>query len=132
METAALPDMKTIIFNSNGERIRVNFTFTGLIAASYAFTLWEAGSNNRVLYETGNNQNNDDDSFFLPLPVPVNNGRLIELRTEFIGLDAVSYKLYKIKTEILQGSNNLGSEEDSGEVTGKTQSSIIFIKLSSS
>ena len=121
--------MKTIKFNPNGDRLSVSFTFGGLIVASYSFTLWEAGSNDHLMYEQGNNQNTDDDVYNLPLPVGPNNGRIIQLRTEFVGLDPANSSDFKITANVKQGNSDLGDETDAGKITGKTQGSLIFIKL---
>ncbi|HMQ78326.1 MAG TPA: hypothetical protein PKD94_02065 [Ignavibacteria bacterium] len=119
--------MKTIEFDPNGERLTASFTFDDLIVASYSFTLWEANSNDRVKYEEGNNQNIDDDSFKLPLPVSTNHGRLLQLRTEFVGLDQSSGRSYEIKAQIHQGGKLLGELSDSGKITGGFQASLIYI-----
>ena len=121
--------MKTIKFNPNGDRLSVSFTFGGLIVASYSFTLWEAGSNDHLMYEKGNNQNTDDDMYNLPLPVGSNNGRIIQLRTEFVGLDPANSSDFEITANVKQGNSDLGDETDTGKITGKTQGSLIFIKL---
>ncbi|MBL6446320.1 hypothetical protein JMN32_08370 [Fulvivirga sp. 29W222] len=122
--------IKTIKFNPNGEDLKVSFKFEGLIVASYSYTLWETNSNNRVVYEKGNNQNPDDDSYVLPPPVASCDGRMIQLRTEFKALDPENVKQYTITAEVFQGDQSLGKDEDAGDNTGKSQSSLIYILLS--
>jgi hypothetical protein len=123
--------MKDIKFDPNGERLSVSFVFEGLIVASYSFTLWEAESNHRLMYEQGNNQNSDDDKYDLPMPVSSNNGRLIQLRTDFVGLDPANSKDYSITAQVFQGGIDLGNESENGSITGKTQESLIYILLKS-
>ncbi|WP_296620936.1 hypothetical protein [Marivirga sp.] len=121
--------MKTIEFNPNGEALKVSFKFSGFLLASYTYTLWEAESNHKVVYEKGNNQNPQDDTYQLPMPLKANDGRLIQLRTEFIAQDPSNVKNYTISAEVYQGSNLLGSAKDEGGNTGSAQSSLIFIKM---
>ena len=122
--------MKIVYFEVGGNQLKVKFEFIGLIAASYAFTLWEANSNQRVMYEKGNNQNSEDDSYLLPHPPPEqNHERLIQLRTEFIGLDPAANKDYTIVASVYQGGKFLDDDKDTGEITGKAQKSLIFIPL---
>ncbi|UII33676.1 hypothetical protein LVD17_07575 [Fulvivirga ulvae] len=122
--------IKTIKFDPNGGDLKVVFTFEGLIVASYAYTLWEANSNNQLIYEKGNNQNPDDDSYTIPPPVIDSDGRLVQLRTEFKALDPENIKQYTITAEIFQAGQSLGKDQDTGENTGKSQGSLIFILLS--
>ena len=121
--------MKTINFNRQGGEIKVEFKFTGLITASYEFTLWAADSNDRIMHKTGNNQNAQDDIYSLPVPAADNEGRIIQLRTEFVGLDPINSKQFKIIVSVDQGSKTIGELNDEGEVTGKMQSSLIFAQL---
>ena len=122
--------MKIVYFEVGGNQLKVKFEFIGLIVASYAFTLWEANSRQRVMYEKGNNQNPEDDSYLLPHPpAEQNDERLIQLRTEFIGLDPASNKDYKIVASVYQGDKFLGDDKDQGEITGKAQTSLLFIQL---
>lgn len=121
--------IKTIKFDPDGEDLKVVFTFEGLIVASYAYTLWEANSNNQLIYEKGNNQNPTDDCYTIPPPVINSDGRLIQLRTEFKALDPTNVKKYTVTAEVFQGDKSLGKDQDSGNNTGNAQSSLIFILL---
>jgi hypothetical protein len=121
--------MTTVKFDSTGEPLKISFIFNGLIAASYTYTLWEANSNNKIERHFGNNQNPDDDIYVLPSPVNINIDRLIEFNVSFKGLDTVDIKDYTIKAEIYQGDNLVGSDKDSGEVTGNPQDALMFFML---
>jgi hypothetical protein len=122
--------MKEIKFDPSGEPLKISFIFTGLIVASYTYTLREAESNKKIepVYE-GNNKNPEDDIYYLPLPVGANNGRIIEFSTSFKGLDPKNFEDYGIRAEIYQGEKLIGFDEDNGKVTGKAQDSLIFFKL---
>lgn len=121
--------MKEIKFKADGEPLSVKFEFIGFIAATYGFTLWEAKSNVEVIYKKGNNQNPDDDTYDLTKPAEKNHERLIQLTTEFIGLDDATGTDYLIKASVYQGGQHLGSAEENGKITGQTQTSLLFIKL---
>ncbi len=121
--------MENITFNPDGARIHVSFNFLGLVVASYGFVLWEAQSNHQLMECKGNNQNPDDDEYDLPLPVKSNDGRLIQLRTEFTGLDPENSKEYDISVEVHQGNDKIGELHDKGTITGKMQSSLLFVQL---
>lgn len=124
--------MKTIEFDPNGSALKVAFKFSGFLLASYTYTLWEAESNHKVVYEKGNNQNPQDDEYKLPMPVKANDGRLIQLRTEFVAQDPDNVKKFLITAEVYQGGSLLDKGEDTGDNTGSAQSSLIFIKLKAS
>ena len=123
--------MAVAAFDPDGQGLRVRFTFTGLILASYTFTLWSATDNSWVIHESGNNQNPADDAFDLPEPVKDNAGRLVELRTEFVSADGEAGNEYDIMAELVQGDERLAEVHDKGELTGKAQSSLLYIKLKS-
>lgn len=123
--------MQTISFQPAGDRIKASITFEGLIVASYTFTLWEAQSNNRLIHEMGNNQNPNDDDYLLPLPVGANDGRLIQLRSEFVGLDPQNSPTFQIKIALSQGEQAIGEAVDEGQITGQPQESLIYLVLKS-
>lgn len=119
---------KNIIFQKDGQPLKVNFVFKGIIGASYAFTLWGAKTNDVIMEKKGNNLNDDDDHYDLPLPVDANTGRLIELSTLLKGLDEKGK--YKITIEVYQGDQLIGSEEESGSIEpGETKQSFIYARL---
>ncbi len=121
--------MKEIKFDPNGPVLRVNLEFTGLIAAAYALHLAEKNSNRIVFKAKGNNQNSEDDKYELPGISISNDQRILMASTEFYGLDPVNFKNYKIVLSFYQGNQLLNKVTEEGEITGKTQSSLIFIKL---
>ena len=124
--------MKKVTFDPNGSSLKVDFQFKGFIVASYTYTLWEADSNHRIVREKGNNQNPQDDSYELPVPLSSNKNRLIQLRTEFVAQDPDNIKEYSILAEVYQGDQLIGSAEDQGANTGSSQDSLLFIMLTTS
>ena len=124
-----MPSMKTINFNKLGEELKVELTFIGLITASYEFTVWAADSNDKIMHESGNNQNSQDDIYKLPVPIAQNDNRIIQLRTEFVGLDPINSKQFKIKIAVYQGTHIVGECDEEGEVNSKMQGSLIYAKL---
>jgi len=121
--------MKEIKFDPNGPAISVHLEFTGLIAAVYAINLSEKNSNRIVFKAKGNNQNSEDDKWELPGTSKSNDQRILMVSAEFYGLDPVNFKKYKIVLSFYQGNQLLDKVTEEGEITGKTQSSLIFIKF---
>jgi len=123
----------TVTFDPDGEQLKVKLTFTGLMVASYTFTLWSAEDNSQVMCESGNNQNPADDDYDLPEPAAANDGRLIQVRTELLALDAGIGQPYAVRAEVFQGGEGPLPEvaEDAGKLTGKAQSSLLFVCLKS-
>jgi hypothetical protein len=127
--------MKRINFNAGGGRLSVLFRFEGIMFASYIYTLYEAGSNNISDRKEGNNQNDDDDSYNLPLPAAHNNGRIIQLSTSLKGeltdeeLNNPEKPKYKITAEVFQDGQSLGREADEGLLTNSLTDSLITIIL---
>ena len=121
--------MEKIQFDPEGAALKVTLQFEGLIVASYSFILWDAHSNTRLLSHIGNNQNTQDDVYELPSPVEDNDGRLIQLRTEFKALDPINVKQHKIMVEVYQGDELIGKAEEVGDNNVKAQGSLIFILL---
>lgn len=119
---------KTVKINPNSDRLWINILFHGVIMSSYIYILWEAQSNYRLDVREGNNQNPDDDKYLLPLPTGSNQGRLIDVRTRFIGIDSTKPK-YKIIVEIYQGKNKLDEVFVEGNATGGSQYDQLFMKL---
>jgi hypothetical protein len=121
--------MKEIRFNPHGPVLSVKLEFFGLIAASYGIKLSEKNSNQAVFYYTGDNLNPKDDRYNLPARARDNDGRILRLSTEFYGLDPANFKEYKIVISVYQGDKLLDSQNDTGAITGVTQSSLQFVKL---
>lgn len=121
--------MKTVLFNPNGSALSAKAVFLGKMVANYEITLREANSNASTSMLTGDNTNAEDDSVNMPTPVANNNRKRTILDTGFSGLDATHYPDYEIRFEIYQDGNLIGFDNDKGTLTGKGQTSLIFILL---
>lgn len=122
--------VQKVKIDPNGERLKINISYEGLIVASYVYQLWEAQSNDVITTEKGNNQNPDDDSYLLPMPVSSNVGRIVDVRSRFVGLDPDVSKKYKIKVEVFQ-DDKIGEVIDAGELSSNSNLSQIYIILES-
>ncbi len=123
--------VKKVKINPNGGRIKIAISYKGLIVASYVYQLWEAESNDVITTKKGNNQNTDDDAYFLPMPVSYNIGRIIDVRSRFVGLDPDVAKKYEVKIEVFQGDKFIDEAVDAGELGTDSNLSQIFIFLES-
>ena len=121
--------MKTVLFNPTGGFLSATAVFLGKMVANYEITLREVNSNASASMLSGDNTNTDDDRVNLPTPVENNNGRRVILDTGFYGLDAANNPDYEIQLEIYQDGNQIGFDTDKGTLTGKGQTSLIFILL---
>ena len=113
--------------NPAGDPIWIDIRFTGLAVASYEYQLFHSTNNHVLQHHKGNNQNPEDDSYYLPVPVAGNIGRLIDVRSNFVGIDPVNYKEFEARVEIYQGKQKLGEVKENGELSGLTQFSQLFI-----
>jgi hypothetical protein len=121
--------MKTIIFNPNGGPLTASAVFKGKMVANYEIFLREKDSNAQTSLLSGDNINPGDDKTVLPVPVGSNDGRRVIMDTGFYGSDVINNPDYEIRLEIYQDDKMLGFENDTGTLTGKAQSSTVFIKL---
>jgi hypothetical protein len=93
-----------IHFDPKGAPLRVHIDYKGLVAASYTYTLWEADSNDIVVQKHGNNQNPQDDTYTLPLPVHKNAQRLLDIHSSLLGLyDHPNEGDYQVIISVFQG-----------------------------
>lgn len=122
--------VKKVKIDPNGERIKIVISYEGLIIASYVYQLWEAQSNDVIITEKGNNQNPIDDTYFLPMPVKDNVGRIIDVRSRMVGLDPDVVKKWAVRVEVFQG-DKIDEAFDGGELGPNGASSQIFIILES-
>ena len=103
--------LKKVTFNKTGGDLIVDIQYTGLVAASYTYTLWEANSNAIVDQKAGNNQNPQDDNYNLPKPSSLNVGRLIDVHSTVQGLyDSEDAGKYEVVISITQDGTILDKE----------------------
>lgn len=116
-----------IAIDPNGDPLWIDIRFNGLAIASYEYQLFHNTNNTLIQHFKGNNQNPDDDAYYLPVPVADNIGRLIDVRTNFVGLDPDNYKDFEARVELYQGMKFLGEVKENGVLSGQTQFSQLFI-----
>ena len=122
--------MEIVLFDKKGEPLRVQFEVkNGVLAVAYYIKLAEKNSNQAVAVYEGDNQNPDDDIFYLPNPVSSNEGRLLRLSADFKALDLNLSKTYLIAFEIYQGNSLLKSIEAEGDLTSSVQRILLFAQL---
>lgn len=114
-------------FKENGGPLEVNFVFEGPIVASYYYNLYKKDSNDTAQEGPGNNQNTQDDRYYLPLPENDNNGRIIELNTSFYTTATAGN--YKITIELYQSGVKIDEHFEEAAVTGGKQTSLLMAKL---
>ncbi len=122
--------MKTIYFKNSNDPPEVEFkVINGVVAASYTVILYEKNSNNIVATFKGNNLNDQPDRYPLPLPPSVNDGRIISLIADFRGLDLDMSKKFEFRLNVYQDSQPAGFNAEIGTITGKPQTSLMYVKL---
>ena len=120
-------NVKSIRIDPTGLPLSFNLEFKGAIIASYEYMLFEADSNKVLIRQGGNNKNPNDDRYELPIPVISNIKRLIDVRTNFVGLDPDNFPDYEIILDFFQGTTLMDSAIDSGKCTGQAQISQLFV-----
>ena len=121
--------MKEIEFSLAGKKLVVHLEFIGVMELSYRIKLGKLNSNEEVFSSDGDNLNPEDDDYDLPGKASAQDGRLLRLRSEFNPLDRKNYPDYEIKIVIKQDGKEIGEYKESGKLTGKTQTSLLFVKL---
>lgn len=121
--------MKTVSFDSGGGPLTAKAVFLGRMVANYSIFLRQKDSNAQTTLLAGDNTNPEDDSTPLPTPASANDGRRVVLETGFYGLDHEQYPFYEIRLEIYQDGELIGFSGNSGQLDGKGQYSLIFIRL---
>src|SRR3954451_973928 len=103
--------MYHIKFDPQGEDLKIDIQYFGKLTASYVYTLWEKNSNAKVSEHSGNNQNSQDDFYFLPSPVNENENRIIEVFSTLNNPPNDSDIREIVAIKILQGNTTLFPEE---------------------
>jgi hypothetical protein len=122
--------MEIINFKKSGDPLRVKFVVkNGVLAVAYWIKLSEKNSNKAIATYDGDNQNTEDDIYYLPTPVDDNDERLLRLSADFYGLDIELSKKYSMGLEIYQGDNLLKYVEKTGDLGVNAQSLLLFVQL---
>lgn len=119
---------KEIEIQTTKGAVTIRIQTKGLIYAAYTGKLSEKNSSTPVMRFDGDNITSNDDEYYLPLPVEANLGRVLRLITEFRGVGS-NAKNFNISITVKQGGVIVGTIEDSGEITGLTQSSLLLLKF---
>jgi hypothetical protein len=122
--------METVIFTKSGDPLKIKFVVkNGVFAVAYRIKLSEKNSNKAVANFDGDNQNIEDDIYYLPTPVDVNNERILRLSADFYGLDLELSKKYSMGIEVYQGDRLLKYVENAGDLCSTSQSILLFTQL---
>lgn len=122
--------MEIINFDKNGGPLKVTFLVKdGVLAAAYYIKLAEKNSNKAVAEFDGDNQNPNDDTYELPIPVEENDERIIRLSVEFSALDINMSKNFDMGIEVYQDDKLLSYIGKSGTLTDTDQNLLLFAKL---
>ncbi len=125
-------EMKEILFKADGGLIKFKIEYKGPIVAEYTYRLREAGSNAVIVEKTGDNDNPEDDLYYLPTPVSGNDNRKISIGSDFASLDGTSSDVqWQSIVTIYQGASKIGEEIIKGEYP-TDDGSYILIKLKKS
>lgn len=119
--------MDPVKFNKLGGAISVEVISKNNQAGSYTILLWEANVNLVVIKRKGNFINDADDKYELPLPVEMNNGRIIDFIVTLI--TPLSLRSYDIEVIVTQDGKTIGFFRDSGTSLSSTISVEIMAVL---
>jgi hypothetical protein len=121
--------MEKIEFDPNGSVLKIDIQYLGAVTASYVYKLWSANSNAIITERQGNNQNPQDDVYFLPQPVDQNNNRFVEVVSSLMNGDTAKLKA-TVKIKIFQGEENIGEVSQTEDIDpGKSVINDLFFKL---
>ena len=104
--------MISISFNKSGGPITVELSTGNAQTGSYELRLWEADKNQIVMREHGNFLNPDDDSYKLPEPNSLNNGRRVQAVITVALIPPINK--YSAALTVRQDGNELGQIPISG------------------
>jgi hypothetical protein len=121
--------MKEIYFNSAGDRLKICVQNGYAQIVSYRLRVWEPGSNTVVIDESGNNRNPNDDCYDLPLPVVNNNKRFVQCEFSVLSPDPKPDDKYSVQLKFYQGNKEIGSEEETGSMSGKNAFPELWVVL---
>ncbi|HEY6155915.1 MAG TPA: hypothetical protein VIV88_00600 [Gemmatimonadales bacterium] len=119
--------MQTIQFATDGGPVVVEVTCGHAQEGSYKLRLWEAGKNVIVKEYPGNFLNPDDDSYELPTPNQVNDGRIVECMTTVVITPPI--KKYAVSLTLSQDGKQLGVVKAAGETDQPSETVDLFAQL---
>src|SRR4249919_3074603 len=110
--------MEQIKFDPSGAVLKLEIEYLGAVTASYVFTLWSANSNGIISENPGNNQNPQDDIYFLPQPIDQNINRVIQVFSSLKNGDTSKLKA-TVKVKIFQGAKKIGEVAETETIEAK-------------
>lgn len=123
--------MYTVKFKKNGSPISIDIQYKGAVTCSYVYALWENDSNAIVQTQQGNNLNPQDDSYELPTPTSLNEGRFIQVFSTIKNGATSSLKAI-VNIRIFQGNKKIADiSEEVAVKSMETGINEIFIQLKS-
>jgi hypothetical protein len=121
--------MEKVQFDPDGSVLKIDIEYLGAVTASYVYTLWSATSNGIVSEKQGNNQNPQDDVYFLPQPVEQNINRIIQVLSSLKNGDTTKLKA-TVKIKVFQGARKIGEISETEDIEAKKSViNNIFIQL---
>ena len=121
--------MSEFLFDPVGDRPNIAVFIGQAQVGSYDLRLWESGSNDIVMEESGNYRNPDDDRFDLPRPVADNNGRLVQCQFAIVSPDIKPGDTYYVALKFNQQGRNEQIVDEEGPVTGKSLHPELIVTL---
>lgn len=123
--------MTIVQFDPNGGPLKVEIKYEGPIIAEYTYRLRAANANSIVQTASGDNDNEEDDIYFLPTPVAQNHDRKITVSSDFASADGTENNIkWKTHAIISQDDVELGRGTDKG-IYPKEDQSFVIVKLKS-
>jgi len=123
--------MNSAKFNPAGGRLNAEIIINGIGEATYHLKLAEKESSSEVASWNGDNKDDKDDRFELPLPVDSNNGRVMRLDYSLSPRSEAANTAYVVQLNILQDDKIIGTSKETGIFSKTVVSSRLFIKLTS-
>jgi hypothetical protein len=121
--------LSRITFDPAGGPLEVGIEFPTLQVVAYELILYGSGSNGVTFDVKGNNQNPENDSFRLPTPAGLNEGRLLRFDATFVDPGAVVGAVCRAVAGVRQDGRRLGELVVAGNLTGTSFSGSSFAKL---
>jgi hypothetical protein len=126
---AKAEDAKKEESDPNGAVLKIDIQYLGAVTASYVYTLWSANSNGIISERAGNNQNPQDDVYFLPQPNDQNTNRIIQVFSTLKNGDTAKLKA-TVTLKLFQGAKKLDELSETEVIEpGKSVINNIFIQL---
>jgi len=125
-----IPIHKKVSYNAAGGPLSVNVVFDTLMVCTYQLILRENGSNATVIDITGDNANDQDDTYQLPGQARENNGRILWAYMTVIKQNEKGGN-YQLGIEIYQDGQKIDSiMTKSKRITGNNVTEILIFKFS--